>query len=164
MATPRPMVAQCAGQARALQLARLFAGDFAIVLAVIGGYFLLAGVAPTRVEFAVELTTVLIAIERALGIYVEPEYPGGQHPVALVEGVRQLRLRLPALPGACGRGRLALVPQPGAVRVRAERDVPLDGHGTGVLLPAAGGAAAPDGPARPRAGFRRHGLRHGRRW
>lgn len=55
------------------RMAKLFAMDLAVVLGVVGVYFLLRGVAPSRVDFAVELTTVLIAMEQALGVYVEPE-------------------------------------------------------------------------------------------
>ena len=50
-----------------------FARDAAIVLAVIGIYFLLRGTVPERVDFAVALTDKLIAFERATYIYWEPQ-------------------------------------------------------------------------------------------
>ncbi|HEY4669169.1 MAG TPA: phosphatase PAP2 family protein [Tepidiformaceae bacterium] len=50
-----------------------FARDAAIVLAVIGIYFLLRGTVPERVDFAVALTDRLIAFERATYIYWEPQ-------------------------------------------------------------------------------------------
>jgi hypothetical protein len=53
--------------------ARLFAKDFAILVAVIGVYFLLRGVAPTRIEASVATTNVLIDIERSLGLFWEPQ-------------------------------------------------------------------------------------------
>jgi hypothetical protein len=45
----------------------------AIVVGVIGFYFLVRGVAPDRVAQSVELTTWLIRIEQALHVYVEPQ-------------------------------------------------------------------------------------------
>lgn len=51
---------------------RLFAIDFAVVLGVIGIYFLLRGAAPTRIEASVETTNALIAFERATGTFWEP--------------------------------------------------------------------------------------------
>ena len=54
------------------QLAR-FLRDAALVLGVIGVYFLARGVAPARVEHAVTLTTGLVRLERALGLFVEPQ-------------------------------------------------------------------------------------------
>jgi len=50
-----------------------FARDAAIVLAVIGIYFLLRGTVPERVDFAVALTDRLVAFERATYIYWEPQ-------------------------------------------------------------------------------------------
>ena len=52
--------------------ARLFARDFAIVLGVIGVYFLLRGAAPDRLAFSVEVTKQLVAFERAAGVFWEP--------------------------------------------------------------------------------------------
>lgn len=49
-----------------------FAADFAVVLGVIGAYFLLRGAAPDRTGAAVALTRWLIDIEQSFGIYVEP--------------------------------------------------------------------------------------------
>src|SRR5690606_38203860 len=51
----------------------LFAKDFAILVAVIGVYFLLRGIAPTRIEASVATTNVLIDIERSLGLFWEPQ-------------------------------------------------------------------------------------------
>lgn len=53
--------------------ARWFARDFAIVLAVIGLYFLLRGAAPDRLGFSVQVTNGLIAFEQRLGVFWEPE-------------------------------------------------------------------------------------------
>jgi hypothetical protein len=50
-----------------------FGRDFGIVLAVVGVYFLVRGIAPTRVEFAVAVTDVLIATEKELGIFWEAQ-------------------------------------------------------------------------------------------
>lgn len=55
------------------RMARLFAKDFAILVAVIGVYFLLRGIAPTRIEASVATTNVLIDIERSLGLFWEPQ-------------------------------------------------------------------------------------------
>ena len=52
---------------------RWFARDFAIVLAVIGVYFLLRGAAPDRLGFSVQVTNGLIAFEQRLGVFWEPE-------------------------------------------------------------------------------------------
>lgn len=49
-----------------------FAADFAVVVAVIGVYFLARGVAPDRYGFAVSLTEQLVRFERSLGIFWEP--------------------------------------------------------------------------------------------
>jgi hypothetical protein len=57
----------------ALLGARWFARDLAIVLGVIGAYFLLRGSAPDRIEFSVNVTNALIAFERELGIFWEPQ-------------------------------------------------------------------------------------------
>lgn len=51
----------------------VFARDMAIVVGVIGLYFLVRGLAPDRVAQSVELTTWLIRIEQALHVYVEPQ-------------------------------------------------------------------------------------------
>jgi hypothetical protein len=51
----------------------VFLRDMAIVVGVIGFYFLVRGVAPDRVAQSVELTTWLIRIEQALHVYVEPQ-------------------------------------------------------------------------------------------
>jgi hypothetical protein len=53
--------------------ARWFARDFAIVLAVIGLYFLLRGAAPDRLDFSVQVTSGLIAFEQRLGVFWEPD-------------------------------------------------------------------------------------------
>ena len=47
----------------ALAGTRLFARDFAVVLGVIGVYFLLRGAAPDRLSFSVEVTKQLVAAE-----------------------------------------------------------------------------------------------------
>lgn len=49
-----------------------FARDFAIVLAVIGVYFLLRGAAPDRLDFSVRVTNHLIHVERRMGVFWEP--------------------------------------------------------------------------------------------
>ena len=51
----------------------LFLRDAALVLAVIGVYFLARGIAPERVEASVTVTRQLIAFEQALHIFAEPE-------------------------------------------------------------------------------------------
>ncbi len=51
----------------------VFLRDMAIVVGLIGIYFLVRGLAPDRVAQSVELTTWLIAIEQALHVYVEPQ-------------------------------------------------------------------------------------------
>jgi hypothetical protein len=56
---------------RAGRLAASFGRDFGIVLAVVGVYFLVRGVAPTRIDFALTVTDVLIATEKELGIFWE---------------------------------------------------------------------------------------------
>ena len=50
-----------------------FVRDIALVLAVIGVYFLARGVAPERIDSSVALTTRLVEIEQALHVFVEPE-------------------------------------------------------------------------------------------
>lgn len=57
----------------ALPGARWFARDLAIVLGVIGVYFLLRGSAPDRIEFSVAVTNALISFERTAGIFWEPQ-------------------------------------------------------------------------------------------
>ena len=51
----------------------LFGRDLGIVLAVIGVYFLGRGIAPTRVDFSLEVTERLIAFEQWLNIFWEPQ-------------------------------------------------------------------------------------------
>lgn len=55
------------------QVAAGFSRDFGLVLAVVGVYFLVRGVAPTRVNFAIEVTDILIATEKHLGIFWEAQ-------------------------------------------------------------------------------------------
>jgi len=50
-----------------------FARDFGVVVAVIGVYFLLRGAAPQRVGFAVALTGGLVATERSMHLFWEPQ-------------------------------------------------------------------------------------------
>lgn len=50
-----------------------FVRDFAIVLAVLGVYFLLRGLAPTRADFAMQVTNVIVDFERSIGLFWEPE-------------------------------------------------------------------------------------------
>jgi len=52
---------------------RTFARDFSVVLGVIAVYFLLRGAAPDRLGLSVEVTRVLVAIERQAGIFWEPQ-------------------------------------------------------------------------------------------
>jgi len=52
---------------------RTFARDFSVVLAVIGVYFLLRGAAPDRLDWSVQVTTFLIALERQVGVFWEPQ-------------------------------------------------------------------------------------------
>lgn len=49
-----------------------FTWDFALLLAVMGLYFIGRGFAPTRISDSVALTLRLIDIEQALGVYIEP--------------------------------------------------------------------------------------------
>jgi len=58
---------------RSLAWAPAFARDAAIVLAVIGVYFLLRGIAPTRIEDSVALTNDLVAFEKATHTFWEPQ-------------------------------------------------------------------------------------------
>jgi hypothetical protein len=53
--------------------AAAFGRDLGLVLVVIGAYFLVRGVAPTRVDFALTVTDVLIATEKHLGIFWEAQ-------------------------------------------------------------------------------------------
>ncbi|MEX1103520.1 MAG: phosphatase PAP2 family protein [Dehalococcoidia bacterium] len=53
--------------------AATFGRDFGIVLVVVGAYFLVRGIAPTRVDFAVTVTDVLISIEKNMGIFWEAQ-------------------------------------------------------------------------------------------
>ena len=57
----------------AVPVAGRFVRDFGIVLAVVGAYFLVRGLAPTRVDFAVTVTDHLIFIEQRLGIFWEAQ-------------------------------------------------------------------------------------------
>ncbi len=50
-----------------------FARDFGILVAVILGYFFLRGQAPARINASVDVTVVLIDIEKALRVFWEPE-------------------------------------------------------------------------------------------
>ncbi|MGE5596243.1 MAG: phosphatase PAP2 family protein [Hyphomicrobiales bacterium] len=50
-----------------------FSRDFGIVLLVIGVYFLGRGVAPTRIGFSMAVTEHIVAFERSLHIFWEPE-------------------------------------------------------------------------------------------
>lgn len=50
-----------------------FGRDFAVVIAVIGVYFLARGLAPTRIDFALTVTEWIVALERSLYIFWEPE-------------------------------------------------------------------------------------------
>ncbi len=68
----------------ALHGARWFARDLVVVLGVIGVYFLLRGSAPDRMEFSVTVTNALIAFEREIGVFWEPqiqEWSIRSHPV-----------------------------------------------------------------------------------
>jgi hypothetical protein len=58
--------------ARSLSWAPAFARDAAIVLAVLGVYFLLRGIAPTRIDASVALTNDLVAFEKATYTFWEP--------------------------------------------------------------------------------------------
>jgi hypothetical protein len=58
---------------RSLAWAPAFARDAAIVLAVIGVYFLLRGMAPTRIDDSVALTNDLVAFEKATHTFWEPQ-------------------------------------------------------------------------------------------
>jgi len=49
-----------------------FSRDFGVVLSVFGVYFLLRGAAPDRLDFSVQVTRVLVASERGLGVFWEP--------------------------------------------------------------------------------------------
>ena len=53
--------------------AKTFSRDFSLVLSVVGVYFLLRGAAPDRLDFSVEVTEFLIAFERQLGVFWEPQ-------------------------------------------------------------------------------------------
>jgi len=57
---------------RALAWAPAFGRDAALVLGVIGLYFLLRGMAPARIGASVALTNDLVATEKALGVFWEP--------------------------------------------------------------------------------------------
>lgn len=48
-----------------------FAGDFGLVLAVIGVYFLVRGAAPERIGYALEVTKGLVRVEQAAGVFQE---------------------------------------------------------------------------------------------
>ncbi len=53
--------------------AKTFSRDFAVVLSVVGVYFLLRGAAPDRLALSVEVTKFLVAFERELGVFWEPQ-------------------------------------------------------------------------------------------
>lgn len=57
----------------ALLAARAFSRDFGVVLGVIGVYFLLRGAAPDRLGLSVEVTRHLVAFEKAIGVFWEPQ-------------------------------------------------------------------------------------------
>jgi hypothetical protein len=59
--------------ARWLAWAPPFGRDLAVVLGVIGLYFVARGQAPARIDESVQLTLWLVEIERALGLFVEPQ-------------------------------------------------------------------------------------------
>lgn len=50
-----------------------FSRDFAVVLAVIGVYFLLRGAAPDRLGYSVDVTRHLVSFEKALHVFWEPK-------------------------------------------------------------------------------------------
>ncbi|MCK9517472.1 MAG: phosphatase PAP2 family protein [Dehalococcoidia bacterium] len=50
-----------------------FGRDFGIVLAVIGAYFLLRGLAPTRIDLSLQVTAFIVELERSLYLFWEPE-------------------------------------------------------------------------------------------
>lgn len=52
---------------------RALAIDFGLVTAVMAGYFVLRGMAPNRPDFALDVSRQLIAFERAIGVFWEPE-------------------------------------------------------------------------------------------
>jgi hypothetical protein len=58
---------------RSLAWGPAFGRDAAIVLGVIGLYFLLRGLAPTRIDASVALTNDLVATEQALHVFWEPQ-------------------------------------------------------------------------------------------
>lgn len=55
----------------AVRRAPTFARDFGAIVAMIGVYFLLRGAAPERIGFSLEVTRVLVNIERATGVFHE---------------------------------------------------------------------------------------------
>jgi hypothetical protein len=57
---------------RSLAWTPAFARDAAIVVGVIGVYFLLRGLAPTRIDSSVALTNDLVATEKTLHVFWEP--------------------------------------------------------------------------------------------
>jgi hypothetical protein len=65
--------AAVSGARRSLAWAPAFARDAALVLSVIGLYFLLRGLAPTRIDASVALTTHLVGTEKALHVFWEPQ-------------------------------------------------------------------------------------------
>ena len=58
---------------QSLAWAPAFGRDAAIVLSVIGLYFLLRGLAPTRIDASVALTNHLVAAEKTLHVFWEPQ-------------------------------------------------------------------------------------------
>jgi hypothetical protein len=68
------VVSTAAGRARhSLAWAPAFGRDAAIELSVIGLYFLLRGLAPTRIDASVALTNHLVATEKTLHVFWEPQ-------------------------------------------------------------------------------------------
>src|SRR3712207_3022396 len=69
---PYPTIPFPRGGRRASARWPLFLRDAAVVLTVIGVYFLLRGLAPERLDASVALTRRLVAFEQALHIFAEP--------------------------------------------------------------------------------------------
>ena len=67
-----PLMMPLPGRLRRLGRLAAFARDFALVLAVMGLYFLARGQAPSRTDAAVALTMRLVRLEQALQLFVEP--------------------------------------------------------------------------------------------
>ncbi|OAI40576.1 hypothetical protein AYO38_05745 [bacterium SCGC AG-212-C10] len=81
-----------------------FAFDFAVVLSVVGVYFLLRGAAPDRQAFATSVTEHIVSFEQTLHIFWEPriqELSIRYHPVQEVANFTYAYLHFPVL-GAVG--------------------------------------------------------------